>query len=89
MDAAVEVEHLRGDRWLVRVAGRTEHEVTAPPESVRRAAARDDEAAEETIRRTFAFLLDREPPESILRRFSLDDVARYFPDFWSVMSATG
>ena len=89
MDAAVEVEHLQGDRWLVRVAARTEHEVTAPPASLRRAATGDGETAAETIGRVFAFLLDREPPESILRRFSLDDVARYFPDFWSVMSGTG
>ena len=84
----VEVEPLDGDRWRVRVAGRTEHEVSAPPASLRRAAATEDEPAEETLRRTFTFLLEREPPESILRRFSLDDVARYFPDFWSVMSAT-
>lgn len=84
----VDVEHIEGDRWRVRVGDRTEHEVTATRESLRRAAARDDEPAQETVRRTFAFLLEREPPESILRRFSLDVVARYFPDFWSVMSGT-
>ena len=84
----VSVDHIEGDRWRVRVGDRTEHEVTAPPESLRRASAHDGEPPEETLRRAFAFLLDREPPESILRSFSLDVVARYFPDFWSVMSGT-
>ena len=84
----VEVERVSADRWRVRVGDRTEHEVTATPESLRRAAARDDEPGDETLRRTFAFLLEREPPESILHSFSLDVVARYFPDFWSVMSGT-
>ena len=88
-DATLDVEPLGGDRWRVRVAGRTEHEVTARPDSLRRAAAGEGEAPDTTLRRTFAFLLEREPAESILRRFSLDDVARYFPEFWSVMSGAG
>ncbi len=28
-----------------------------------------------------SFLLDREPPESILPEFSLSDIERYFPEF--------
>jgi hypothetical protein len=87
-DARIQVEALGGDRWRVRVAGRTTHEVTAAPAALQRAAALEGEPADETLRRTFDFLLEREPAESILSRFSLEDVARYFPDFWSVMSAT-
>lgn len=34
------------------------------------------------VQETFAFLLDREPASSILPDFSLDDVPRYFPDFY-------
>jgi hypothetical protein len=30
---------------------------------------------------TFGFLLEREPKESILRRFELPVVARYFPEY--------
>jgi hypothetical protein len=33
------------------------------------------------VRAAFAFLLDREPKESILRRFDVTVIARYFPEF--------
>lgn len=36
---------------------------------------------ERLVERTFAFLLEREPKESILRRFELPVVARYFPEY--------
>ncbi|HEV2388337.1 MAG TPA: hypothetical protein VGS20_13905 [Candidatus Acidoferrales bacterium] len=36
---------------------------------------------ENLLRRSFAFLLEREPKESILRRFDLRQIGRYFPDF--------
>ena len=36
---------------------------------------------ERLVERTFAFLLEREPKESILRRFDLPVVARYFPEY--------
>ena len=74
-----------GDRYRVRVATRSEHEVTARPDVLAR-VARPGEAPEETLRRAFAFLLEREPPESILRRFALEDIARYFPEFWTSMA---
>jgi hypothetical protein len=38
-----------------------------------------DEA--ELVRESFAFLLEREPPTSILRRFSLDVIGQYFPEY--------
>jgi hypothetical protein len=34
------------------------------------------------VRETFAFLLEREPPSSILGEFSLDVVSGYFPKFY-------
>lgn len=37
--------------------------------------------AEELVRASFAFLLDREPATSILTRFSLDVIGRYFPEY--------
>jgi hypothetical protein len=33
------------------------------------------------VRESFNFLLEREPATSILREFSLYDIARYFPEF--------
>jgi hypothetical protein len=33
------------------------------------------------VRRSFAFLLEREPKESILRSFDLTVIGRYFPDW--------
>ena len=36
---------------------------------------------EALVRESFAFLLEREPKESILRRFDLTVIGRYFPEF--------
>lgn len=33
------------------------------------------------VRRSFSFLLEREPKESILHSFDLHVIGRYFPDF--------
>jgi hypothetical protein len=35
----------------------------------------------ELVTASFAFLLDREPPGSILRSFDLTDIAHYFPEY--------
>ena len=35
------------------------------------------------VEQSFAFLLERESPGSILRSFNLLDIARYFPDYES------
>ena len=36
---------------------------------------------EELVRAAFAFLLEREPKESILARFDVTVISRYFPEF--------
>jgi hypothetical protein len=36
---------------------------------------------EHCIKAAFKFLLDREPKESILRRFDITVITRYFPEF--------
>jgi hypothetical protein len=33
------------------------------------------------VRASLEYLLEREPPSSILREFSLDVIGRYFPDY--------
>jgi hypothetical protein len=42
---------------------------------------RADEAAESLVERSMAFLLEREPPESIMQRFDLTVITRFFPDY--------
>lgn len=81
----VSVTHAGGDEYSVDIAGRTRHTVTAPADSLQRLLG-EGETPEHGIERVLAYLLEREPPDSILRRFAIDDVARYFPTFWSDMS---
>ena len=38
-------------------------------------------SAEELVRDSFAFLIAREPKESILKEFDLAVIRRYFPDY--------
>jgi hypothetical protein len=38
-------------------------------------------SADDLVRDSFDFLLQREPKESILRQFDLSVIKRYFPDF--------
>ena len=38
------------------------------------------------VRRSFVFLLEREPKESILRSFDLPVIGRYFPDYERVIA---
>ena len=71
--------------WTCRVtvgedAGRTTHEVGVTATELERL---DPGAADPTdlVRRSFAFLLAREPRESILRRFDLPVIGRYFPEY--------
>ncbi len=46
-----------------------------------------DGSAEDLVSRSFEFLLRREPPASILRRFDLSVIERYFPEFDREMRA--
>lgn len=75
------------DEYLVRVGDRTEHAVRAVPEVLAR-VARSGESPAQTVARSFEFLLQRESAESILRSFRLEEIGRYFPEFWSVMTTT-
>jgi hypothetical protein len=73
------------DGWTCRVTvgGRgpaTTHEVVVSSADLARLApgAADPE---DLVRRSFAFLLARESKESILRRFDLMVIGRYFPEY--------
>jgi hypothetical protein len=80
-----------GKDWKCRVvvehAGeRTEHSVTVSADDLQRwgnGTAKAD--VEDLVRRSFDFLLEREPPSSILRTFDLSVIERYFPEYDGVI----
>jgi hypothetical protein len=57
----------------------TRHRVTLSQADFARLSA--GATAEEILEAAFRFLLDREPKESILARFDVSVIARYFPEF--------
>jgi hypothetical protein len=46
-----------------------------------------ESSVEDLVRRSFKFLLEREPPQSILRRFGLSDIEHYYPQYPRVIRA--
>ena len=83
MAAKIEVERAGEGDFRVRVIeGNTEtsHRVTLKPEDYERLAKGKAEPRE-LVRQSFEFLLENEPKESILARFDLSVIGRYFPQF--------
>jgi hypothetical protein len=79
---SIHVTHRTGAVYDVTVEderGKTTHEVTVWPSDVARYAP--DVTPEELLEASFAFLLEREPKEAILRRFELPIIERYFPEY--------
>ena len=73
------------DGWLGQVTvadqgSESRHSVTFPRGDFQR-LARSGEPPDSLVRRSFEFLLGREPKESILRSFELKAIGRYFPDY--------
>ena len=71
--------------YVVKVRGprsETSHVVSVPAALVE-SLGLGGVPGEELVRASFAFLLDREPAGSILPRFSLDAISRYFPEYTS------
>jgi hypothetical protein len=80
--STIHVVHRTGSTYDVTVAdgrGATHHEVTVWPSDVERYAP--GATPEELLEASFEFLLQREPKESILRRFELPVIERYFPEY--------
>jgi hypothetical protein len=65
--------------WIQDPGGRSHHRVTVSQEELIRYGR--GRSAEELIRASFEFLLQREPPASILAEFELSTIERYFPEF--------
>jgi hypothetical protein len=83
---AVRCEGGRADGWTCAVT-LPDGEVEVSSHRVRVQAADLDRlapgAADPTslVAASFAFLLEREPPQAILRSFDLGEIARYFPEY--------
>ena len=58
----------------------TSHVVAVPGE-LETQLGLESTSTEALVRASFAFLLDREPASSILPKFSLDMISRYFPEY--------
>ena len=83
MPATVQVEKKKEGEFLVTVTeGRSQssHRVTVRQEYYEKLSG-GNISAEELVRRSFEFLLEREPKESILSQFDLTVIARYFSDY--------
>jgi hypothetical protein len=81
----IEVEKLDATHFRVRVieaGSESTHDVTLDSRDHAKLTGRAVEA-EELIRKSFQFLLEREPKESILKRFDLSVISRYFPEYES------
>jgi hypothetical protein len=83
MAARIEVETVRDGEFRVRVIdadSESSHQVTLSAEHYNR-LTRGKIEPQELVKRSFQFLLEREPKESILGQFDLQVIARYFPEY--------
>ena len=83
MAARIDVEKLDASHFRVRVieaGSESTHQVTLDPQDCARLAGGAAQP-EELIRKSFEFLLEREPKESILARFDLSVIRRYYPEY--------
>lgn len=75
----------QADGWRCRVRmtddrGSSEHVVRVARSDLDRLALGSTDP-DDLVRRSFEFLLEREPPSSILREFDLPVIGRYFPEY--------
>jgi hypothetical protein len=83
MTAKIQVDQLEEGVFQVKViegANQSSHRVTLGAQDFDR-LGRGKVEPSELVKRSFEFLLEREPKESILAQFDLRDISRYFPSF--------
>ncbi len=87
MTPNIEVQKLADESFEVTViddgtksATKSTHRVTLKASDYDRLSS-GGISAEKLIRKSFEFLLEHEPKESMLCRFDLMEIARYFPSF--------
>ena len=85
-DVAITASGAREFRVEVRQDGEeTRHRVTVPEDLIEELGLSEGDL-ERAVRESFDFLLEREPPSSILGEFSLDEISRYFPEYREELS---
>ena len=93
MSAQINVEaQQKGDAWECRVTvaegkSQTVHTVVVE-RTYRDKLVGTEVPVEQLVRKSFEFLLAREPKESILRSFHLPLIGRYFPEYENEMHRT-
>ncbi len=85
----IDVQKSGEGTYLVTVEGQTttKHTVTVAPEYAEKLTG-GQVSAEELVRKSFEFLLEREPNTSILGTFDLPLIGRYFPEYERVIGKT-
>mgnify|MGYP000017525058 CR=1 FL=1 len=84
----IKVERKGENEFLVVVeegGSKTEHIVTLDQEYYEQLTG-GTITKEKLVEESFKFLLEREPKESILRRFNLKVINRYFPEYEETIS---
>ena len=85
--AEISVVSARGENgWTCTVQvsepnGQTRHSVALSQRDFEQLTAGKSTTPEELVKRSFEFLLEHEPKESILRQFTLPLISRYFPGY--------
>lgn len=84
----IEIQKSQGDVFIVKIHDsiQTEHKVTLSQAYFQQLTG-GDASPEELVKRSFEFLLNREPNTSILRTFELPVIGRYFPEYEQKMRA--
>ncbi len=88
MAATIEVEAASGGEYNVVVkedGSETRHRVRVDPDYARKLTGGTTSTAQ-LVRRSFEFLLEREPKEAILRSFDLPLISRYFREYEKVIA---
>ena len=83
MARGLTITPIEPDRFAVQIEDggtTTDHQVRVPDQLIEDLGLADLDR-EQIVRESFAFLLEREPPSSILRQFSLDVIPQYFPEY--------
>ena len=76
-------------RVTVTDRGRTTSHTVTVPVSLPAALGCPEMPLSDLVRRSFDFLLEREPSTSILSSFSLEQIENYFPDYPAVIGRLG
>lgn len=80
--AEISVTEIEPDVFNVTIeedGSSTEHQVTIAPGDLESLTV--NAPSSDLVEASFRFLLDREPKESILSRFELGVISRYFPEY--------